>query len=131
MADLVKRHDLGAVVGYEDVDSLARALVDLADPDRRDACADRSAAVASEFRWTTATRPLLEFCRNPRQAPDRDTARAGATPAEVDPSLRGLAEISRITRRALATFRHGGLSRLLKKGGIYFRRRRARLFKPH
>lgn len=71
MAALVEAEGLGAVVPPGDVGALADALERLlADPDHRRACAERVAAVAPRFRWSTVVAPLLAFLDDPRRAPD-------------------------------------------------------------
>ena len=127
MADLVASNDLGVVVRYEDVDGLAAALHDLADPGLRVQCGSRSATLANDFQWSRVAAPLLEFCANPRQAPDRDRARAGfaASDAESD-TLEPQRELGRVGRRTIETLRQGGPRQVVGKGREYIRRRRGR-----
>lgn len=89
-SELVQQHQLGAVVGYQDVSGLAQAILSLlATPDLKAALAPRFAALAQAYRWEQTTRPLVEFCRAPRLAPDRDMRRqaAGAAPASPRPAV--------------------------------------------
>jgi glycosyltransferase involved in cell wall biosynthesis len=134
MADLVRAEDLGAVVDYEDADSLATALVQL-EEDRalRLACGARSAAVGRRFHWPVVASELLEYCRSPQQAPDREASRArlgrsapvAATPAAPPPgpTLQGGAEVIRLIRRSLQTARRDGASRVVAKAREYLKRR--------
>ncbi|MCB0117178.1 MAG: glycosyltransferase family 4 protein [Caldilineaceae bacterium] len=69
-SDLVAQHNLGTVVGYEDVDSVASAI--LAELARDDATISASFAQARQaLNWEVVARPLIEFCRNPYFAADR------------------------------------------------------------
>ncbi len=81
-AELVARHDLGAVVPAEDVDALADALVRLlSDEAARAGHSARVREVADEFTWPRVLQPLVEFCRAPSRA--ADAARVGA-PREAE-----------------------------------------------
>jgi glycosyltransferase involved in cell wall biosynthesis len=127
MAALVRDEDLGAVVGYGDVDGVARALTTLArDGERRAACARRSAAVAQRFRWSVASEPLMEYCDHPTVAPDRGLrprSRGDAGLPLRDPTIAGPAELGRLAGRTLATlWREPGS--VVAKSREYVRRRR-------
>jgi glycosyltransferase involved in cell wall biosynthesis len=123
MADLVANHDLGEVVEYGSVDALTAALRALADPDRRRQCGARSAALAGEFHWAKVAAPLLEFCANPRQAPDRELARAGLGGAPAEPATAPVSELGRLGRRSIDALRQGGPQKVALKGREYLRRR--------
>jgi glycosyltransferase involved in cell wall biosynthesis len=85
-SELVQQHQLGAVVGYQDVSGLAQAILDLlATPDLKATLAPRFAPLVQAYRWEQTTRPLVEFCRAPRLAPDRDMWRQVASTASVSP----------------------------------------------
>jgi glycosyltransferase involved in cell wall biosynthesis len=72
LADLVAREKLGRVVPFQDAEALAGALLDLlARPGLREELAPAFARVAGAYTWEATTRPLAEFCRAPRVAPDR------------------------------------------------------------
>jgi GT2 family glycosyltransferase/glycosyltransferase involved in cell wall biosynthesis len=72
LSDLVASRGAGLTVPAGDVDALEDALFRLLDDDGlRGACRTAAAAVAAELTWPVALRPLLEFCRAPRRAPDR------------------------------------------------------------
>nr|WP_231134665.1 glycosyltransferase [Motilibacter deserti] len=59
IAELIAQRGLGRVVGYEDVDGLARALTGLLDdPEEMARIKDRLSVVREEFRWERVTRAL-------------------------------------------------------------------------
>lgn len=115
LSALVREHDLGEVVKAEDPDDLARALLALADPDRRAEAVANVAAFAPTMTWERALEPLLEFCRFPRRAPDLQ-------PEGPSPYVRR--ERSRLTTRGLGTMagrfvevaRDKGLSNAVRAG---------------
>jgi GT2 family glycosyltransferase len=70
-ADLISSRPLGLTVPAEDVDALEAALFTLLDDaELRARCSANSVAVADELRWSKVLTPLVEFCREPRRAPD-------------------------------------------------------------
>ena len=69
-SDLIKEYGLGIVVDYEDVEGVAEALFRLLETPS-DAFSDRFEKARRELRWERVVRPLAEFCRRPRRAPDR------------------------------------------------------------
>ncbi len=72
LADLVASRGAGLTVPAGDVNAVEEALFRLlADAELRARCRAQAAAVAAELTWPLALRPLLEFCRAPRRAPDR------------------------------------------------------------
>jgi hypothetical protein len=81
-AELVRRHELGAVVPPDDPRALAAALSALiADPDERRACARRATALAANMTWQQCLAPLARWCRSapPKEPwmntlPDSDAA---------------------------------------------------------
>ncbi|MGH7876986.1 MAG: glycosyltransferase, partial [Candidatus Dormibacteraceae bacterium] len=102
MADLVMAHDLGEVVGYGDVNSVVRALLRLADPDRRASCSERVRALAPSFNWAEVVRPLVDYCLDPRPAPDRGVL-VDALPIRRRSALRVLREdgLTTLARKAV------------------------------
>lgn len=71
LADLVAREGLGRSVPFGDVAALEQALFELlSDESLRRSCQERAAAVRPSFTWSEVLKPLLEFCRQPRRAPD-------------------------------------------------------------
>jgi hypothetical protein len=75
LSSLVREHQLGWVVDYESVDEVTVAILESIEAPR-EGFKDRFAAVASQLRWTTVMKPLIDFCRNPRYAPDRGQAKS-------------------------------------------------------
>ena len=108
MADLVQARDLGAVVGYGDVDAVTAALIELGtSPERRSACALRSREAAARYTWREVATPLVEYCRDPRPAPDR--GRTMPVLSWPEPSRAGLVE------RVQATLREEGVPGVARK----------------
>ena len=72
LADLVSQEGLGRVVPCQNAEATAAALLELLEqPALRAGLAARFEQVAARYTWEQTTRPLLEFCRCPRLAPDR------------------------------------------------------------
>jgi glycosyltransferase involved in cell wall biosynthesis len=73
-AELIGRHELGAVVPGGDPEPVAAALLSLLeDPDARRECRRRSSEVAQRFVWSEVLQPLLRFCAAPGRAADVDS----------------------------------------------------------
>jgi glycosyltransferase involved in cell wall biosynthesis len=71
-ADLVRQHDLGWVVGYENVSHVTHALREaMGSAGLRENYASRFASVAEQFRWSETIEPLARFCAHPHVAPDK------------------------------------------------------------
>jgi glycosyltransferase involved in cell wall biosynthesis len=71
-AELVKREELGVAVPPSDVNLLADALEKvLYDEEFAAASRKNVELVAERFRWDAVLEPLLEYVRDPWQAPDR------------------------------------------------------------
>lgn len=68
--ELVTCYGLGETVGYEDVEAVSRALLKLLDASPSAYAAGFQRARAA-LTWEQAAAPLVAFCRNPRQAPDK------------------------------------------------------------
>jgi GT2 family glycosyltransferase/glycosyltransferase involved in cell wall biosynthesis len=69
--DLVSAEGLGVTVPEQDVDALAEALErTLYDDEFAATCRSAVDRVRDDYTWETALRPLLQFCRAPRRAPD-------------------------------------------------------------
>ena len=78
-AEIIDARGLGITVPAGDVDALEDALFTLLSDDaRREQCRTAIAGCVDEFRWNRVLSPIIEFCRDPRHAPDR-----------VDPRQRG------------------------------------------
>ena len=83
LADLIEGKGLGVTVPAGDVEALEEALFRVIDDEEFAAlCRKNIEVVASEFRWANVLRPLLEFCRQPRRAPD-----VAAEPKDLAPEL--------------------------------------------
>jgi glycosyltransferase involved in cell wall biosynthesis len=71
LADLVESEGLGLTVPAGDVDGLESALFRLLDDEGfRKGCVENVARITPGLLWSQGLRPLLEFCRSPRRAPD-------------------------------------------------------------
>ncbi|HEY5334968.1 MAG TPA: glycosyltransferase family 4 protein, partial [Mycobacteriales bacterium] len=98
-ADLIRARGLGAVVAPEDVDGLTTALIALlGDSTRLAACREQVALLAAEMRWERLAEPLLEFCRRPRRAPDRQLP-APLPPTRAAPAGRVAARLRPLAAR--------------------------------
>lgn len=122
-AELAEREGLGSVVPAADPEALAAALERLlADPNARAAAIANVKRVRESYRWATVLSPLVEFCRHPERAADRDRpdpppVTAGAGPAgrrlpvpatSLGPLLRTwAAHLPPPARRLLGPLRHG------------------------
>jgi len=68
---LIRAHGLGRVVPAQDVDALVGALEEmLYDDTAAQEVRANVGAFAAGYRWSQVLRPLVEFCRLPRRAPD-------------------------------------------------------------
>lgn len=117
MSQLVQFHGLGKVVGYQDVEQVAAALLELLSiPNLRDTYRARFERVAGQWTWDRVARPLVEFCQHPWFAADR-----GLRPgAESPPPLTPWWLLPVQARRA---FQRGGLRTLYQEMRSYLRRR--------
>ncbi len=71
LADLVESAGLGLTVPSDDVDALEAALFRILDDEGfRKGCVENVAQVVPGLVWSQGLRPLIEFCRAPRRAPD-------------------------------------------------------------
>jgi Glycosyl transferases group 1 len=117
LAGLIEREGLGVTVPERDPAALAAALEKvLGDAAFAASCRRNIAAVAPRYAWRRSLEPLLEFCRDPRQAPDRlaGTAPAGTAPlgpvrTGYRPSVKGDLSLFR------AYYRHGGVREVLHR----------------
>jgi glycosyltransferase involved in cell wall biosynthesis len=74
LSDLVARYGLGWTVDYESTEGVAAAILESVTTTRGGFQA-RFAAVTPQLGWRTVMQPLIEFCREPRCAPDRKRIR--------------------------------------------------------
>ena len=76
LSDLVSTQGLGRVVKAGDEEHVAAAILDMVNvPDLRARHAPQFERVATNFRWDVVTHPLVEFCAQPKIAPDKDYLR--------------------------------------------------------
>ena len=101
--DLVSKEGMGVAVPPEDVEALEAALFRLLDDaDFREHCRKKVAEVAPGFTWPNVLKPLLDFCRTPRRAPDlhsddllADIAHGSAFVERYRPSMAQNLELAR------------------------------------
>jgi len=75
-SELITEHGMGIVVDYEDVGGAAEAILHLLETPSTN-FTDQFNKARQELTWERAARPLVEFCRHPRQAPDKGTPYVG------------------------------------------------------
>ena len=116
LSEEVEKHGLGRVVEPGDVEGVAEAILSLLDtPNLREAYRPRFERVAADYRWDAVTRPLVEFCRAPRIAPDKPYLR-GASMFEVGPT-----PWWRLPGKAWRALQLGGVRGLARQVGAYRR----------
>jgi glycosyltransferase involved in cell wall biosynthesis len=117
LSGLIEREGLGVTVPERDPAALAAALEKVLGDDAFAAtCRRNIAAVAPRYAWRRSLEPLLDFCRDPRQAPDRlaGTAPTGGSPLApvrtgYRPSVQGDLSLFR------EYYRHGGVREVLNR----------------
>lgn len=70
-SELVTKYRFGVVVDYEDERGVAAAILRLLEVPK-DAWEEQFDRARQELTWTKAARPLIEFCRHPHHAPDKE-----------------------------------------------------------
>jgi glycosyltransferase involved in cell wall biosynthesis len=70
ISELVAEYGIGIMVDYKDVNGVAAAILQLLETPHED-FEERFEKARQELTWERAARPLVEFCRHPRRAPDR------------------------------------------------------------
>jgi hypothetical protein len=75
----VSKLGMGVAVPPQDPDAIVAAIDRLADPAFRARCSKAVKRYAAGLTWEKATRPLVRYCDNPRQAPDLAASRHGYT----------------------------------------------------
>ena len=129
LADLITTKNLGIAVPPGDVEALEEALFRLIDDEEFAAlCRKNIRDVAGEFTWSKVLQPLVEFCRQPRRAPDA----AAVDPVALELSRnrprrrRRADEESGLLRRDVALIKEylgaGGLRLVAVKAGQRLRR---------
>ncbi|MBC7334445.1 MAG: glycosyltransferase family 4 protein, partial [Actinobacteria bacterium] len=72
MADMVKKENIGEVVGYENTHQLARVMENmLINKSLRDIYKKNLERLIPQFYWENVSRPLIEYCLNPDYAVDK------------------------------------------------------------
>jgi glycosyltransferase involved in cell wall biosynthesis len=71
VSELITAHDLGIVVKGGDVEATAGAILTLLDTPR-EVFQQRRDGLRQLLTWERAARPLVDFCRHPWRAPDRE-----------------------------------------------------------
>ena len=101
-AALIDAEGLGITVPPGDAEALEEALFRLLDDDTLAAeCRHNLARVTPRYTWSTALEPLLDFCRNPRRAPDlADAPALLSAPVRTISLRRDLALARRYLREA-------------------------------
>lgn len=120
-ADLIAETGCGRVVPVADPAALAAAIVELAtDAEASARARQASLELRERFEWQQTLRPLVEFCRDPREAPDRVLmAQSGSTVGGS--RFERILAMPKGRRRDLALllyyFRRGGLPLVRSKLG--------------
>lgn len=94
LSSLVEEHDLGWMVDYESVEDVTAAILESAESSRQ-GFRDRRAELIPQLKWETVTRPLTEFCRQPRCAPDSVLTRSDL---QSLPMLKLISQINALRR---------------------------------
>jgi hypothetical protein len=116
MAETLAEHGLAFLVEPQDVTGVARTILELLErPDLRRDCMARAAALAPAYHWRAVTRPLVEFCANPRLASDK--AYLGAKGDSTETQSRW----HEIPAKAWRALRMGGPASLVRQGSEYLR----------
>jgi glycosyltransferase involved in cell wall biosynthesis len=115
ISGIVQSYDLGVVVDYEDDAGVAQTLLALLEKSRS-YWRDRFVRAQAEMSWENAARPLLEFCRTPGRAADKDASNghsAKLVDQQVNQALAERdAEIVRL-RDLVARYEQGWFIRLM------------------
>lgn len=123
LADLIEREDLGQTCVPGDVASLVEALDQVLEPARMEVCRANVARVADLYRWSRVLLPLLEFCRDPRRAPDASGRASLALPVVAMPGLPlRPRELQSDVQLARALLKAGGPALVMAKVGSRLRR---------
>ena len=113
-ADLVAAYDVGVIVTPEAVDEVAAAVLRLlAEP--RESWQPRFAAARQAMNWETVVRPLAEFCRQPRLAPDKLAYGSGVGNPYYLERLNSLERAAGDLRQQVRTYQASRALRWLRK----------------
>jgi glycosyltransferase involved in cell wall biosynthesis len=95
--ELIDQQQLGLTVPPGSVEALAHAIVKLTDDaEFRQTCAANVRRIAAEFEWEKVAQPLVDFCRAPHPAIDRNWDRNRAL---FDPTDDVIARVKPVVRR--------------------------------
>jgi glycosyltransferase involved in cell wall biosynthesis len=116
LTEMVEKHGLGRVVDYRDEDGIADALIELLVGDAREELRENFRQVGASLTWDAVSKPLRDFCANPRKAPDREAGmivqgEAATGEFKTPPTLLG---------KGILYLRMRGPVELLKKVREYF-----------
>ena len=67
----IERHEMGQVVEVSDVAGWEKAILAMTSRELRDRCSANVREYAEDLHWEQVVRPIAEFCRHPRLAPDK------------------------------------------------------------
>lgn len=108
-ADMIVRYGMGLVVPPEDPEATADALGRIfGQPEMAESFARAARGLRAEFEWPRALEPLVQFCRNPAQAPDR--VNPPGSPSRKDGLPSRAQRAGRLGRSIGRRYRRGGLS---------------------
>ncbi len=100
LSERVRLEGVGKLVSPGDDEATAAAILELlATPNLKATYQPRFAALASEHRWENVAKPLIEFCLDPRPAPDK--AGAEGTRRRMTRALRKVGRRLRSVRSRL------------------------------
>lgn len=112
-SDLISAQDLGAVVGYEDVEGVATAMLRLLEMPR-ESFEERFDAARRRLTWERAAQPLIAFCRHPRQSPDKRVLGAELGNPFYMQKHRQVVEEREYWRARVQQYRQGRFMRLMR-----------------
>jgi GT2 family glycosyltransferase/glycosyltransferase involved in cell wall biosynthesis len=115
--DLVAKEGLGASVPEQDVDALAEAIEQyLFDAEAVASARAAVARVREGFRWSRALAPLIEFCRRPIRAADKDVQKKSGSSKDIRKvQVVPRTGIRRDLDRAAYYLREGGVSAVVER----------------
>jgi len=100
LAELVHRQGLGMVVPPSDPAAVAEAIVTLREPRCYAAARLALGSIAPFYAWDRVAQPLVEFCRNPALAPDRNRSGSPVEAGSWDSARRAGQALRRWSRAA-------------------------------
>ena len=126
LADIVSQEGLGTAVPVGDEVAIARAIDELAQPEKRAIQSEKVRAYASRMTWRHAAEPLLRYCESPRRAADLGSG-PGRSASRVPLRLRDVSDrafdLRYLTSRAVDIALYEGPWSLVSRGLASSRRR--------